>query len=88
MVKTNVYFENKRNKKEGDFDFVLKNSIDISGELDMTKPPKFYVVEKYRKRRKIMNSEQQKLNNSFSVVTCIPRIYTIDKQKKTRTLYS
>ena len=80
MVKTNVYFENEKNKKEGIFEFILKNSIDISGELDMTKPPKFYVEEKYRKRRKIINSGQQKLKDSVSVVTCIPRIYTIDKQ--------
>ena len=78
MVKTNVYFI--KPQKEGDFDFVLKNSIDISGELDMTKPPKFYVEEKFHKRRKIINSGKQKLNNSVKVVTCIPRIYTIDKQ--------
>ena len=80
MVKTNIYFIDI-SKKEGVFEFVIKNSIDISGELDMTKPPKFYVEEKsYDNGKKIINSGQKKLKNSVSIVTCYPRIYTIDKQ--------
>lgn len=80
MVKTNIYFI-KDNENEGYFEFVIKNSIDISGEIDMTKPPKFYYEENnYNERKKIINSGQQKLNNSVFIITCYPRIYTIDKQ--------
>ena len=48
ITKTHLYFENERKKNEEleDMEFELKNCIDISGEIDMTKPPEFYWEKK------------------------------------------
>ncbi len=72
ITKANISIGTKY-EKEGSFDFVVKNYIDISGELDMTKPPK--VLSNRR-----INSQQRILNNKVIILTYPTRIYTVEKE--------
>ena len=53
-----------------DMEFILKNCIDISGEMDMTKPPEFIWEEKFRDIKKISNINQKKVNNIVRISIC------------------
>lgn len=82
ITKTHLYFENERKKNEEleDMEFELKNCIDISGEIDMTKPPEFLLGEKKnRKIIKISNQQQTKLNSLVGISFCPIQIFTADK---------
>ena len=74
MTKANISFETQH-KNEKSFDFVVKNYMDISGELDMTKPPKGNNSVAKKK-----NFQQKSLNNKVIIITSSTRLYTIDKE--------
>ena len=73
IIKANISFETQ-NKKENSFDFVAKNYIDISGELDMTKPPKGINSEKRK------DYQKKSLKDRVIILTSSTRLYTIDKE--------
>ena len=81
ITKTNLYFENeqKQDKEMEDMEFILKNCIDISGEMDMTKPPEFIWEEKFRDIKKISNINQKKVNNIVRISICPIQMFTVDK---------
>ena len=56
------------------YEFEIKNSIDITGEYDMTKPPEFFV----RRRERIKYSQERKLSSLVAINICPVKIYTCD----------
>lgn len=76
ITKANISFKTRYNNKNS-YKFVVKNYIDVSGELDMTKPPKGINSEK-----KTINNNKKSLKNKVIIMTCPTRLYTIDKETK------
>ena len=81
ITKTNVYFINgkKKDKPIEDMEFILKNCIDISGEINMTIPPEFCWVKKFNKTNKISNIQQKELNPLIRISICPIQLFTVDK---------
>ena len=82
LVKTNAFFKigKKKDINEEDMEFILKNCIDISGEIDMTKPPKFYWErDKSYKTTKILNNKQTSLNSLVGISICPLQLFSVDK---------
>ena len=84
LTKTNVIFKNGRKKSEKeDMEFILRNCIDISGEVDMTKPPKFSIYKTKRREIRYIPNHQTNLNNKVSIIFRPPiKVYTIDKSSE------
>ena len=60
-------------------EFILKNCIDISGEINMTIPPEFCWVKKFHKTNKISNIQQKELNPLIRISICPIQLFTVDK---------
>ena len=71
--------------KEEDLKFKVKNSIDITGYVDLTKPPPFYFQEQKRAHRlkdkfiKVKNNDST-VNNIVSVHFGLEQYYVIEKE--------
>ena len=62
------------------YDFEVKNSIDISGEYDMTKPPEFLFHQcPNRTTERYTNTQQNKLSSLIVINICPVEIYTVDR---------
>ena len=71
--------EKKKDKPIEDMEFILKNCIDISGEINMTIPPEFCWVKKFNKTNKISNIQQKELNPLIRISICPIQLFTVDK---------
>jgi len=73
--------------KEDDLKFKVKNSIDITGYVDLTRPPPFYFQEQKRAHRlkdkfiKVKNNDST-VNNIVSVHFGLEQYYVIEKESE------
>jgi len=83
IIKENLSLKN-RGKFESSkipdiYDFEIKNCIDITGDIDMTKPPEYLFSKTYDNAKREINSEQKKCNSLVAINICPIKIYTADK---------
>ena len=81
IIKNNLSLINrsKFDSSNNYYDFEIKNCIDITGEIDMTKPPEFFIHKTYDNVRREINSVQKKLNTLVAINICPVKIYIADK---------